>query len=192
MIRLLFLGATLCSLASCAQEKADPNPSPLGCEVALAYAESFVSEVRAYEDFAGRRLALSTATGWIAPTQEELDALLARGSKISEGSDHELIAAAVRHRDLDVLGQCASLREWVERERVITDEQEIQRLTKSEEWPVVVLTMSMPVLAPDAGEALLYASKYAGGLSGVTLAVSYRRDEQGKWDMIDQQVLANS
>jgi hypothetical protein len=192
VISRLTLGAALYSLASCAAERADLNPSHLGCDVAVVYAETFALNVRANKDFETRKLALSTSTDWIVPSQEDLDRLVAENPGSAEEPDYELVAAAARHRDLNVLEQCPSLRKWAERERVVTDEAEIERLTQPEEWAVVIVTMSMPVITPDAQTALVYAAEYAGGLSGATFAVSYARDDKGNWEMIDKSMLAVS
>ena len=192
MSRKFILAGALFSLAACEAGETDTNPSAVGCEVALAYAEEFVREIRAIDDLASRRIALSPSAGLTVTTQEQLDMLEAQDPNIVNDPEYELVAAAVRHRELNVLNLCPSLRKWVERENVLTDKDEIARLTRPEEWTIVVLTLSMPVITSDSRKALVYTADYAGGLAGATFAVTYERDDGGNWQVTDKQMLSIS
>jgi hypothetical protein len=177
---------------SCESETKDPNPSSLGCEVAVAYAEEFTREVRELEMTQDRRLALVPSAPFDTPNQDDLRDMVENDPELVHEPGFELLAAAVRHRDVNVLEQCAGLREWVERENVLVDKDEIDRLTMPMDWTIVVLTQSMPVVSEDGRRAIVYTSDYAGGLAGASFQTFYERDQDGTWKFIGRRTLSIS
>jgi hypothetical protein len=192
MNRLLFAPIGIVLLFSCAEEAPEPPFLALSCEIALDYAENFTREIRGHDELRERRIALSATASFHILDGERLEALLDDEPLLRDHPDLPLIMQAIDFRHVSVLDQCDGLQEWALREDALTDEKEIGKLSLGREWPIVVLTMSLPAVSIDEGRALVYVSEYAGGLDGALLEVTYEKSAEGDWVMTEQNMLAIS
>jgi hypothetical protein len=157
----------------------------VACEVARVHASNFQRE-------AERPIAVWTQPSSLGPSSKELDFVLTEHPELKQDPQLPLYRAAAKVQRESPVARCSHLREWLTRADVLTDDRRIKQLTRGDDWPIAVLSMSMPGVSADGSTALLFVSEYWGPLGGNVDAVIYKKDGDGSWVIARRAVLEQS
>ncbi|MDX5984816.1 hypothetical protein [Sphingomonas echinoides] len=176
MIQLKFFwyGSLTVLLSGCsAVDERYPLSKPT-CAIALGYIKKFQTE-------AGRPIAVIVRATHLAPSRDEIAVLLKQQPQFKRDPDIARALAEADVREVSVVRSCPEIRNWLSAEKILHDEDRIEKLTRGDDWPVAVLAISAPVLTKAGDRATFYVSRYWGPLGGGIDAVHYRRDSEGLW-----------
>lgn len=188
-MRLLPLVMALAFIPSACSDEARESPDTVAaCGIALDYAQRFRTD---WEKL-GRPIAIRYEPGLSVPTRQKLEQVLADNPEFEGGPEVAITLAAADLRDRRVMDECSNLRNWVQTSGILSDDARIDELTRQPEWPIAVLSMSLPAVSEDGSTALFYSRKYAGPLAGALMAVTYKKQASGKWVLHDEEELAIS
>ncbi len=188
-MRSLPLIMALAIIPSGCSDETQKSPDTVGaCDIALDYAKRFKIEW----EHLGRPIAISDQPGLSGPSRRKLEQVLADNPAFQGDPEVAITLAAADLRDRHVIDECSNLRSWVQTSSIVSDDARIEELMRQPEWPVAVLSMSLPAVSEDGSTALFYSSKYAGPLEGAALAVTYKKQANGEWVLHDEEELAIS
>ncbi|KPL69547.1 hypothetical protein SZ64_16470 [Erythrobacter sp. SG61-1L] len=188
-MRSLALVITMAMMPSaCSNGTGKPAHTVAACDIALDYAGRFKAE---WEE-QGRPIAVSDGDGTMVPAPQKLEQILADNPALKGDPEVALTLAAADLRNRSVVEECRDLRGWLRAFNIVHDDKQIAELTLKKEWPVAILSMSLPAISEDGSTALLYVSEYSGPLAGATMAVTYKRNASGKWLLHDKTELSVS
>ena len=185
---ILCIAASASLQASCGQSDGQAHSQNVACEIVTDYVERFVNEAEGFRaDIADAPQNIAVRT---APY--EFLAITTKDGPIEAKLPDAIPALADWHSikklsEQSVLDACADLDSWASKRAVITDDARIDYLTRGEEWEANVLSIAMPVFTNDGREAVVFASKMAGGLAGVGVVAFYSKREDGKWQLIGEE-----
>lgn len=183
---LLLLSAPI---ASCAADKEDLAAKQASCDIASDYAQRFVTEaesLRAEDPEAPKSIAVREAPYQLMPVvTKDGPAQIPVTSSISEVSDWDDIQ---RLSDKSIITACPGLTSWLSDRDVISDDETIRSLSTGDDWEVHVLSMAMPIFTADGERAVIFAEKVAGGLAGVGTLGIYAKNDDGKWQLVGEEI----
>ncbi|MXO72815.1 hypothetical protein [Alteraurantiacibacter buctensis] len=107
--------------------------------------------------------------------------MLEESPQLARDASVELALAAADVRDINVVENCPDLRAWLDSEGIIHDDRSLEAITRLEDWPVAMISISLPALADNGATALLYSYEGYGPLAGGLSSMIYKRDAQGGW-----------
>jgi hypothetical protein len=173
-LKLFWYGSLTALLSGCsAVDERYPLSEPT-CTIALGYIKKFQTE-------AGRPIAVMVRATRLAPSRDEIAMLLKQKPKFKRDPDIAQLLAEADMREVSVVRSCPEIRNWLSAEKILHDDDHIEKLTRGDNWPVAVLAISAPVLTKAGDHATFYASRYWAPLGGGLDAVHYRKDREGLW-----------
>lgn len=176
MVRLkpFWCGSLTVLLSGCsAVDERYPLSKPT-CAIALGYLKKFQAE-------AGRPIAVMVRNTDLAPSRDEIAALLKQQPQLKRHPDVAQALAEADVRKASVVQRCPEIRKWLSAEKILHNDGRIKKLMRTDDWPVAVLSISAPVLTKAGDRATFYVSRYWAPLGGGVHAVRYRRDSEGRW-----------
>ena len=157
------------------------------CEIVTDYVQRFVSDAerfRAEYPDAPRGVAVSETPYQLLPVLTKdgpIDGVVP--DVISTVEDWEEITKLSSE---GVLEKCPELKSWLNGRVIIADDAEISSLTKGDEWEANIIWIALPVFTEDRKNAVVFASKGAGGLAGVGMMAVYSKDEGGERRLVGE------
>ncbi len=159
--------------------------SPLQCRIALAYIKDFKAD-------AAKPIGVwSSPAGWGGSLQD-IDSWVKEHPQYAQTPEVARIRAQNRVQDISVVGSCAEVRAWLDGARIPHDDARIRQLTAKEPWPIATLGMSLPVFTDGGATASFIVEEYWGGLGGSVSAIVYKRGADGRWRLVERDMLAIS
>ncbi len=183
--RHIWLSCLIMLLFGCSADEERHHVAEPSCAIALGYMKKFQAE-------AGRPIAVVASPDGTAPSRDEIAAFLYHQPRLRGHSDIEQALAEAKLRAVSVVRSCPQVQTWLSAEKVLSDDGTIKGLTQAEEWPIAVLSVTVPVITKGGNRATFYASRYFGPLAGETVAVRYCRDAHGRWRFVGETTVSVS
>lgn len=90
-----------------------------------------------------------------------------------------LLAADVR--EIDVMSKCPNLAAWLREAKAITNQDDIDALTRVEGWTTRIMIMSFPAVSSDGKRVYIQTKEYGRQFNGQDAYTTYVRGSEGKW-----------
>lgn len=175
-IAVLISGATGCSRI----DERYPLSEP-ACAIALGYMKRFKAE-------AERPIAVGTASAHLAPSRDEISAVLKEQPSLKRHPEVMQALAEADVREISVVKHCPEVRAWLSAQNISHDDLHIETATRTSKWPFAVLHVSAPVVSETGEFATFYASEDWEHVSG-TVAVRYKRGGDGRWALEHESIV---
>lgn len=163
--------------AACAEGPHSTQDAKLACDVALVHVQNFAASQQG-------RIAFQRASPPLLPSREVVEKVLKEKPEFRSDPDASMMLLAADVREIDVISKCPNLAEWLQETKALTNQDDIDALTRVEGWTTPIIVMSFPAVSPDGKQVYVQTKEYLRQFNGKDAYTTYVRGAKGKWSVL--------